>query len=969
MSNAVRRYSGEFDDPISVKINVVTENEVPLNVEPQMVYEYKRGEFIETWNKTFFMTDLSNVENIFTKITPSTFGLTIFANLTNIPTVEINFTGNTGISTTDIEVKSENLITYIDRGENITFNGVREESENFANIPRSNTELYSFNTKSDIDVFDYPSYCIDGTRKIPSSSADTLCGEESTKANKSFYNWYFGNNAGIDFNPIKTGGTAQAISGNISTMEGVSSISDIEGNLLFYSDGSTVYTSGNTEMQNGTGLFGSSSSTQTCLIVPKPTTNKYYVFTTSTEKGLRFSEVDMDLQNGEGQVISKNNSLLLATEKVAATKHSNDIDYWVASHTTGTTSYSIRKISSTGIGNQIISNIGSTHNTAIGYLKFSPNSQKLACAIYDEDIIDIFDFNTTGGTLSNLITITGFTYVNGPYGLEFSTDSSKLYTTDGASTKVYQFDLSYSSATDMTNHAIEVGDVTGASLGAAQMGPDNRIYIADLDEPHLHVIHDSNNLGVECSFKEDYFLLSGASSGNTSEWGLPNGVSNNYFSPDRDVYYTNFDRVDAFKFDVIFDNLSDVIQNKDLTSQFNLYKYSSSSKVFDVTPTYTSEEIPSTGLTNDMYMLEVPFSAVTEGEYIFKSNYSRNINTLLSKQLGFTTTTAKDVLTGNSLGIYDPNNDWYFINMNRAEIPQLNNSASNPVGGEASISGFNVKSVYTTSGITNYSFEMSSSESLGIVSYNGSVMSPNRDYSANTTGDITLDFEVLDNQLLTVVYVSTTVETSPIFNDEHVISEVIKSGATNTESTTDRVFFNTDQNKFEFYLSTEPLTDEVTMTLNGALLGNNIEYYRSSTNTKRIILEGGLKKGDIIQSLYLPKTGLLGNIATTTPLFSWNVDNSPLVNQSSSGLFTLEVCGYEDTDFNSILYSSEVEYLSGANTYLTQINLTGATSGDQFKYRVKNEKKYQPISGETITDIVYSDINTFQLTSNAGKSY
>ena len=94
----------------------------------------------------------------------------------------------------------------------------------------------------------------------------------------------------------------------------------------------------------------------------------------------------------------------------------------------------------------------------------------------------------------------------------------------------------------MTNHAIEVGDVTGASLGAAQMGPDNRIYIADLDEPHLHVIHDSNNLGVECSFKEDYFLLSGASSGNTSEWGLPNGVSNNYFSPDRDVYYTNFDR-------------------------------------------------------------------------------------------------------------------------------------------------------------------------------------------------------------------------------------------------------------------------------------------------------------------------------------------------------------------------------------------------------------------------------------------
>ncbi len=287
MSNAIRRYSGELGDPVSVKIDVITEKEVPLSVEPQITNEYKRGEFIQTWNKTFFMTDLSNVDTIIRKVKPQTFGLTIFSNTLNIPTVEINFTGNTGLSTTNVEVSANNLITIIENGENITFNGVREESKTFANVPRSNTELYPYNTKSDIDVFDYPSFSIDGTRKIPASSADTLCGEESTKANKSFYNWYFGKNAGIDFNPIKTGGTAQAISGSVSTMEGVSSISDKEGNLLFYSDGSTIYTSGNTEMQNGTGLFGSSSSTQTCLVVPRPSTNKYYVFTTSTEKGLR----------------------------------------------------------------------------------------------------------------------------------------------------------------------------------------------------------------------------------------------------------------------------------------------------------------------------------------------------------------------------------------------------------------------------------------------------------------------------------------------------------------------------------------------------------------------------------------------------------------------------------------------------------------------------------------------------------
>jgi hypothetical protein len=405
MSNAIRRYSGEFADPISVNINVITEKEVPLSVEPQIINEYKRGEFIQTWNKTFFMTDLSNVNTILRKIKPETYGLNIFSNLVNIPTVEINFTGNTGLSTTDIEVKDEHLITIIDEGVNDTFGGVRDECNQYGWYPRSNTELYPYNTKSDIDVFDYPSFSIEGTRKIPASSEDLLCGEESVNANKSFYNWYFGKNAGINFNPIKTGGTAQAITGSIDTMEGVSSISDIEGNLLFYSDGVTVYTSGNTEMQNGTGLFGSSSSTQTCLIVPRPSTNKYYIFTTSIEKGLRYSVVDMDLQNGEGQVISKNNSLLLATEKVAATKHSNGTDYWVASHTTGTTSYSVRKVSSAGISTPVISNIGSTHNTAIGYLKFSPNSQKLACAIYDEDIIDIFDFDASELTKISLCNI------------------------------------------------------------------------------------------------------------------------------------------------------------------------------------------------------------------------------------------------------------------------------------------------------------------------------------------------------------------------------------------------------------------------------------------------------------------------------------------------------------------------------------------------------------------------------------
>jgi len=77
MSNAIRRYSGEFADPVSVKVDIITEKEVPLSVEPKRRNEYKRGEFIQSWNKTFFMTDLSNVNTILRKIKPETYGLNI----------------------------------------------------------------------------------------------------------------------------------------------------------------------------------------------------------------------------------------------------------------------------------------------------------------------------------------------------------------------------------------------------------------------------------------------------------------------------------------------------------------------------------------------------------------------------------------------------------------------------------------------------------------------------------------------------------------------------------------------------------------------------------------------------------------------------------------------------------------------------------------------------------------------------
>lgn len=77
-------------------------------------------------------------------------------------------------------------------------------------------------------------------------------------------NWFFGLYAGINFST----GTPISLTGSVmATTEGTAVISDAAGNLLFYSDGITVWNSMHLPMPNGTGLLGDVSATQSALII------------------------------------------------------------------------------------------------------------------------------------------------------------------------------------------------------------------------------------------------------------------------------------------------------------------------------------------------------------------------------------------------------------------------------------------------------------------------------------------------------------------------------------------------------------------------------------------------------------------------------------------------------------------------------------------------------------------------------
>lgn len=123
--------------------------------------------------------------------------------------------------------------------------------------------------------------------------------------------FFFGNGLGMDF----SNGTPQIIQGSLRSLEGAASICDDNGNLLFYTDGNTVYDRNHNIMSNGTGILGggayiatqvTNSSTQGAVIVKSVSDkNQYYLFTNVSmerrfiDRGqLRYSVVDMSMNNG-----------------------------------------------------------------------------------------------------------------------------------------------------------------------------------------------------------------------------------------------------------------------------------------------------------------------------------------------------------------------------------------------------------------------------------------------------------------------------------------------------------------------------------------------------------------------------------------------------------------------------------------------------------------------------------------------
>ncbi len=380
--------------------------------------------------------------------------------------------------------------------------------------------------------------------------------------------WRFGTDAGLDFstNPL----TNISMSTSLHIGAGTS-VCDANGNLLFYSNGATVWNSNNTVMANGSGLSGHWGYSNVMIEKLPGSANLFYVlyvnYASSSNQGLYYSIVDMSLASGQGSVTVKDVPLFQGAlcSKLTATRHCNGNDYWIVIKDCSNSNtliwngiYSFRSflLSSAGIStlaavstHTYVQTAQYAHANKNGQMKISPNGKKLACANYgfvgpydsNAGSFELYDFDNSTGLVSNFLPLyTASTPGNGNsncsgYGVAFSPDCSKLYGTLAnnylySNGSVLQWDLCPGTNSGIAASQTSVGVSTHSTIngfGHMQLGPDGKIYIAAYIPPFnsLSCINNPNAYGTASGFSLSSLSLSPGS----AQTYLPNFTGSRLF--------------------------------------------------------------------------------------------------------------------------------------------------------------------------------------------------------------------------------------------------------------------------------------------------------------------------------------------------------------------------------------------------------------------------------------------------------
>jgi len=345
-------------------------------------------------------------------------------------------------------------------------------------------------------------------------------------------NWYFGDKAAVNF----AGATPVALTNSaMSASEACGSVSDAQGNLLFYTDGMTIWDRDHNIMPNGTGLTGTVNSAQLLIIGEIGNKDRYYVFTTADsyndQSYTAYSVVDMTLGslgvNGQplGDVdpavknvpVLDNNGNLITTGAVTAVPHANGTDFWILIPTH--TDVLAFQFDGTGLNTTPVVNNLPYHpiyNKSL-YVKASPRLSYpigfdyIVAVFYGNSLTQVVNgFNGFDNNTGVMLPSFGKSFTNNfnyRQTAEFNEDGTIMYLTLKylGDTYFYKYDI--------INNIVQQMGVTipGATPGQIQRNKDGDIYVAINGSTDLVQITNPNSF-AGCSINPSAISLNGQKS-------------------------------------------------------------------------------------------------------------------------------------------------------------------------------------------------------------------------------------------------------------------------------------------------------------------------------------------------------------------------------------------------------------------------------------------------------------------------
>jgi len=351
-----------------------------------------------------------------------------------------------------------------------------------------------------------------------------------------FNKWYFGANAGIDFNSTPPSALP---AGAMNTIHASVSVADSMGSLLFYSEGLSVWNRNHQVMPNGSGLLGGQENQQVFTVRKPGTENLYYLFTLymnlfPISYGLYYSIIDMNLNGGLGDIVPGNKNLPVigaedARSGIHGSRHMNNKDAWIVVRTINLNQYASYRITSSGISaTPVISPcslpICDFIHGGTGVLKISQDGTRYVFQSYDPvhnfSIAEFGQFNSLTGILTPLFQFRPvYNVPRETVWFEFSPDCKLIYAYASYTVDtrlVFQYEASLTdSAQFMQSQLLIAFTHVGLDL---QLGPDGKIYQCVANVDSLNVIHNPNVRGLGCNFQANAVALAG---GTYNHEGLP----------------------------------------------------------------------------------------------------------------------------------------------------------------------------------------------------------------------------------------------------------------------------------------------------------------------------------------------------------------------------------------------------------------------------------------------------------------